>query len=285
MLNPLHQFKKRKHHPTNKGNDNIALFTHHSLFYYIRPLSMKALFIKEIRGYFNSLTGFLAILVFLLVTSLFLWVLPNEATGTNILENGFASLENFFSLAPWVFLILIPAISMKLFSEENKAGTIELLLTKPLTEGQIVIAKYMAGFVIILLSLSPTLCYYYTIYQLALPKGNIDVGGIWGAYIGLFFLASSFLAIGIFASVLTDNQVVAFILSFILCYLFYNGFEYLASFQMKGPLSLFISSLGISYHYYSMSRGVIDSRDVLYFLTIITIFILSTRLILQSRKW
>lgn len=246
---------------------------------------MKALFIKEIRSYFNSLTGFLAILVFLLVTSLFLWVLPNEATGTNILENGFASLENFFSLAPWVFLILIPAISMKLFSEENKAGTIELLLTKPLTEGQIVIAKYMAGFVIILLSLFPTLCYYYTIYQLALPKGNIDVGGIWGAYIGLFFLASSFLAIGIFASVLTDNQVVAFILSFILCYLFYNGFEYLASFQMKGPLSLFISSLGISYHYYSMSRGVIDSRDVLYFLTIITIFILSTRLILQSRKW
>lgn len=246
---------------------------------------MKALFIKEIRSYFNSLTGFLVILVFLLITSLFLWVLPNEATGTNILETGFASLESLFSLAPWVFLILIPAISMKLFSEENKAGTIELLLTKPLTELQIVLAKYMAGFVIVLLSLLPTLLYYYTIYQLGLPKGNIDVGGTWGSYIGLFFLASSFLAIGIFASSLTDNQVVAFILSLILCYLFHNGFEYLASFRMNGSLSLFISSLGINYHYYSMSRGVIDSRDVLYFLTIITIFILSTRLILQSRKW
>lgn len=246
---------------------------------------MKALFIKEIKSYLSSLTGFLVILVFLLITGLFLWVLPNEATGSNILDSGFASLENLFGIAPWVFLILIPAISMKLFSEENKAGTIELLLTKPLTELQIILAKYFAGFVIIVFSLLPTLLYYYTVYQLGFPKGNIDVGGTWGSYIGLFFLGASFLAIGIFASVLTDNQVIAFISALVLCYLFYNGFEYLASFKMNGALSLFISSLGINYHYYSMSRGVIDSRDVLYFLTIITIFLLTTRLILQSRKW
>jgi len=246
---------------------------------------MKALFLKEIKSYFNSLTGFLVILVFLLITGLFLWVLPNEATGTNILDNGFASLESLFSLAPWVFLILIPAVSMKLFSEENKAGTIELLLTKPLTELQIVLAKYFAGFVIIVLSLLPTLLYYYTVYQLGFPKGNIDVGGTWGSYIGLFFLASTFLAIGVFTSVLTDNQVVAFIMGLIMCYLFHNGFDYLASFKMNGALSLFISSLGIQYHYYSMSRGVIDTRDVLYFITVITIFLLATRLVLQSRKW
>lgn len=246
---------------------------------------MKALFFKEIKSYLSSLTGFLVILVFLLITSLFLWVLPNEATGTNILESGFASLENLFRLAPWVFLILIPAISMKLFSEENKTGTIEILLTKPLTEMQIVLAKYLAGFVVILFSLLPTLLYYYSVYQLGFPKGNIDVGGTWGSYIGLFFLAASFLAIGTFASVITDNQVIAFILALVLCYFFYNGFEYLASFKMNGSWSLFISSLGIDYHYYSMSRGVIDSRDVVYFLTIISIFLLTTRLILQSRKW
>ncbi len=246
---------------------------------------MIALFFKEIKSYLSSLTGFLVILVFLLITGLFLWVLPNEATGTNIIENGFASLENLFSIAPWVFLILIPAISMKLFSEENKTGTMELLLTKPITELQIVFAKYLAGFVIIVFSLIPTLIYYYTIYQLGLPKGNIDIGGTWGSFIGLFFLGACFLSIGIFTSALTDNQVIAFIFSLIMCYLFYNGFEYLASFKMNGALSLFISSLGIHYHYYSMSRGVIDSRDVLYFFTLITIFLLSTRLILQSRKW
>lgn len=246
---------------------------------------MKALFIKEIQSYLNSLTGFLVILVFLLITGLFLWILPNEATGTNILDNGFASLESFFALAPWVFLILIPAISMKLFSEENKAGTIELLLTKPLTELQIVLAKYFAGLVIVILSLLPTLVYYYSVYQLGLPKGNLDIGGTWGSYIGILFLGASFLAIGIFASSLTDNQVIAFILSLLFCYLFYNGFEYIASFKINGAVSLFISSLGINYHYYSMSRGVIDSRDILYFLTLISIFILSTRLILQSRKW
>jgi ABC-2 type transport system permease protein len=174
---------------------------------------------------------------------------------------------------------------MKLFSEENKAGTMELLLTKPLTELQIVLAKYLAGGVIVLFSLLPTLMYYYTVYQLGYPKGNIDVGGTWGSYIGLFFLGYTFLAIGIFASVLTDNQVVAFILSLVMCYLFYNGFEYIATFSKSGSVSLFISSLGINYHYYSMSRGVIDSRDVLYFITVIIIFILATRLVLQSRKW
>lgn len=246
---------------------------------------MKALFIKEIRSYISSLTGLLVILFFLLITGLFLWVFPNEATGTNIIENGFASLESLFSIAPWVFLILIPAVSMKLFSEENKTGTLELLLTKPLTEFEIVLAKYLAGLIIIVFSLLPTLVYYYTIYQLGLPRGNIDVGGTWGSYIGLLFLASTFLSIGIFASALTDNQVISFLLGLIMCYLFYNGFEYLASFSMKGSASLFISSLGINYHYYSMSRGVIDSRDILYFLTVIIIFLLATRLILQSRKW
>ncbi len=246
---------------------------------------MFVLFLKEIRSYFNALTGYISILVFLALTGLLLWVVPNSATGSNIIENGFSSLESLFALAPWVFLILIPAISMKLLSEENKSGTMELLLTKPLSELQIILAKYFAGLAIIVLSLLPTLFYYYTVYQLGYPKGNIDTGGTWGSYIGLLFLGAGFLSIGIFTSSLTDNQVVAFIGSLLLCFIFSNGFDYLSSFSMKGALSEFISSLGINYHYHSMSRGVIDSRDVLYFISLIFIFISSTKLVIQSKKW
>jgi len=239
------------------------------------------LFKKEIRAFLSSLIGYVAISVFLLLVGLFLWILP---TDSNILSNGYAGLDSLFSLAPWVFLFLIPAITMRSFADEKKAGTIEFLLTKPLTDLQIILAKYFAGVTLVLFSLLPTLIYYYSIYKLGNPIGNIDSGGTYGSYIGLFFLASAFTAIGIFASSLSDNQIVAFILAVFLCFFCYIGFEY-AGMLASGKASSLILSLGINDHYTSMSRGVIDTRDVIYYLSLISVFILMTKTSLESRKW
>lgn len=243
---------------------------------------MFTLFKKEIRAFLSSLIGYISICVFLLLVGLFLWILP---TDSNILDNGYAGLDSLFSLAPWVFLFLIPAITMRSFADEKKAGTIEFLLTKPLTDLQIIFAKYFASITLVLFSLLPTLIYYYTIYKLGNPVGNIDSGGTWGSYIGLFFLAAAFTAIGIFASSLSDNQIVAFILAVFLCFFFYIGFEYISALDIFGKMDDFILSLGINDHYTSMSRGVIDTRDMVYYLSIIGIFILLTKTTLESRKW
>jgi ABC-2 type transport system permease protein len=252
---------------------------------YIRAnfLPVFTLFKKEIRAFLSSLIGYIAICVFLLVTGLFLWILPG--TGSNILENGYAGLDSLFSLAPWVFLFLIPAITMRSFADEKKAGTIEFLLTKPLTDIQIIFAKYSACIVLVLFSLLPTLSYYFSIFKLGNPVGNIDSGGTWGSYIGLFFLASAFTAIGVFASSLSDNQVIAFILSVFLCFFCYTGFQFISMLDLFGKIDDLIISIGINDHYQSMSRGVIDTRDVVYFLSLIGIFILLTKTKLESRKW
>ncbi|MBI3502555.1 MAG: gliding motility-associated ABC transporter permease subunit GldF [Bacteroidetes bacterium] len=242
---------------------------------------MFTLFKKEIRAFLSSLIGYIAICVFLLLVGLFLWILP---TDSNLLNNGYAGLDSLFSLAPWVFLFLIPAITMRSFADEKKSGTIEFLLTKPLTDLQIILAKYFAGVTLVLFSLLPTLIYYYSVYKLGNPVGNIDSGGTWGSYIGLFFLASAFTAIGIFASSLSDNQIVAFILAVFLCFFCFIGFEYVSMLAF-GKTGSIILSLGINDHYASMSRGVIDLRDVIYFLSLSGIFILSTKTVLESRKW
>ena len=243
---------------------------------------MLTLFKKEIRAFLSSLIGYIAICVFLLLVGLFLWILP---TDSNILTNGYAGLDSLFSLTPWVFLFLIPAITMRSFADEKKAGTMEFLLTKPLTDLQIILAKYFASVTLVLFSLLPTLIYYYTIYKLGNPVGNIDSGGTWGSYIGLFFLASAFAAIGIFASSLSDNQIVAFILAVFFCFFFYIGFEYISMLDLFGKVDNLILSIGINDHYTSMSRGVIDTRDVIYYLSLTGIFILLTKTILESRKW
>ena len=243
---------------------------------------MLTLFKKEIRAFLSSLIGYIAISVFLLLAGLFLWILPS---GYNLLSNGYAGLDSLFSLAPWVFLFLIPAITMRSFADEKKAGTIEFLLTKPLTDLQIILAKYLAGLTLVLFSLLPTLIYYYSIYRLGNPIGNIDSGGTWGSYIGLFFLAAAFASIGIFASSLSDNQIVAFILAVFLCFFCYIGFEYISMLDLFGKVDEFILSLGINDHYMSMSRGVIDTRDMVYYLSLIAIFILMTKTKLESRKW
>lgn len=243
---------------------------------------MLALFKKEISSFLNSLIGYLVIIVFLLINGLFLWVFPLQF---NILDFGFASIDNLFMLSPFVFLFLIPAITMRSFADEQKTGTIELLLTKPISDMQIIGAKYLAGLVLVLFALLPTLVYFVSVYKLGLPPGNIDMGGTWGSYLGLLFLAAGFVAIGIFASSLAENQIVAFIIAVLLCGFLYIGFEFIYSLSLFGKIDLFIQSLGMNAHYISMSRGVIDSRDVLYFGSLIAIFLLLTKIKLESRKW
>lgn len=225
--------------------------------------------------------GYVVVIVFLLTISLFLWVLPGSL---NVFDSGFATLDSLFVVTPWVYLFLIPAITMRLLAEERKAGTIELLLTRPITELQLVFSKYIAGCVLVLFSLVPTLLYYFCIYRLSAPMGNIDSGAVWGSYLGLLFLGGGFTAIGLFASSLTDNQVVSFVIGMLLCFVCYTGLESLSVF-LGGSASGIVYSLGISAHYSSMSRGVIDSRDVIYFLSLITVFIFLSKLKLESRKW
>ncbi len=246
---------------------------------------MYTLFLKEVRSFLSSLTGYVAIGVFLTITGLFLWILNTESSGMNILDNGFANIDPLFMIAPWVYLFLIPAITMRSFSEEKKTGTIELLFTRPISDLNIVLAKYFAGLVLVIISLLPTLIYYYSVNKLGYPPGNIDTGGMWGSYIGLLFLGAGFVAIGIFASSVSDNQVIAFIMAMLLCFICYNGFDFLGMAGLFGNFDAFIIKLGINEHYISMSRGVVDTRDVLYFVSLIAVFVFLTRFVLEKRKW
>jgi ABC-2 type transport system permease protein len=237
---------------------------------------------KEISSFLSSLIGYIVITVFLLINGLFLWVFQGDF---NILDFGYANLDGLFMIAPFVFLFLIPAITMRLFAEEKRTGTMELILTKPLTEFEIVMAKFLSGLILVIFSLLPTMVYFFSVYQLGLPKGNLDVGGMWGSYAGLLFLGASFVAIGMFASTLTDNQIISFIIAVFLCGFLYIGFDFIYSFALFGKVDLLIKSLGINDHYQSMSRGVLDTRDMLYFIGIISFFILLSRYSIERRKW
>ena len=238
---------------------------------------------KEVNGFLNSLIGYIVVIVFLLTISLFLWVFPGNEF--NILENGYATIDGLFVITPYVYLFLIPAITMRLFSEEKKTGTIEVLLTKPLTEMQVVFAKYISGVVLVLFSLIPTLIYYITIYKTSLPVGNVDNGAIWGSYLGLLLLGAGFVSIGVFASAIADNQVVAFIIAFFLCLFCYQGFESIAGIAQAGWLNVLLYNLGINAHYISLSKGVVDTRDIIYFFSMIGIFLIMTKTAVESRKW
>ncbi|MEM7103193.1 MAG: gliding motility-associated ABC transporter permease subunit GldF [Bacteroidota bacterium] len=243
---------------------------------------MLSIFKKEINLFFSSLIAYIAIGVFLLSLGLFMWVFPE----TSLLDYGFASMNGFFSFAPNIFMFLIPAITMRSFAEETQTGTIELLATKPLTDLDIILGKFFACLVLVLFALLPTLLYYFTIYQLGAPKGNIDAGEVAGSYIGLFFLAASFVAIGLFSSSITKNQIVAFILGMFMCFFFFMAFDFLSGLPIFfAKLDDFVQMLGINYHYNLISRGAIDSRDVIYFLSIISVFLLFTKTALERRKW
>ena len=243
---------------------------------------MYALFKKEISNFLSSLIGIMVIVVFLLITGLFLWVFQSDF---NLLTYGYANLDGLFILAPWVFLFLVPAVTMRSFAEENRTGTIEMLLTKPLSDWQIIMAKFLASVALVLLSLIPTAVYYFSVYRLGFPMGNLDTGSILGSYIGLFLLSSSFVSIGIFCSSVTNNQILAFILSVFLCGFIYIGFEFIYSLSLFGSIDLFIQRLGMAAHYSSISRGVVDTRDILYFLSVMALFLSMTKLVFASRKW
>lgn len=244
---------------------------------------MFALIRKELNSFLNSVIGYIVIIVFLLTISLFLWIFPDS--DLNLLENGYAALDPLFMIVPWVFMFLIPAITMRAFAEEKKSGTLELLLTKPMSEMRIVTAKFMAASFIVLFALVPTLIYYFTIYQLGIIKGNIDSGATWGSYIGLFMLGMIYVSIGIFASAITDNQVVAFITGLFLCLICFIGFEKMALLPMPNQVSNILVLLGVNAHYNSISRGVVDTRDLVYFVSVIVFFLMAARLVLESRKW
>lgn len=243
---------------------------------------MYSLFIKEIKSFFNSLTGYIIIIIFLIVNSMFMWIFEGSM---NIPDGGYATVDTLFVLAPWVFLILIPAMTMRSFAEEKHTGTLDLLLTRPLSEMQIIAAKYLAAVVLIILALLPTLVYYFSVIALGSPLGNIDKGGTWGSYIGLVMLAGTYAAVGIFCSSLTDNLVVSFLLASLLCLIICYGFEQIGLLFTMSRAGKMIMSLGIIEHYQSISRGVMDTRDLVYFVAVILIFLLftETRLKLSRR--
>ena len=241
---------------------------------------MFAILKKEINTFFASPIGYLVIAIFLVLNGLFLWLFKGDF---NILDNGFADLSSFFLLAPWILIFLVPAVTMRSFSDEKKQGTLELLLTKPLSHLEIVLGKFLGSFVLIIIALIPTLLYVYAVYQLGNPIGNIDMGSVWGSYFGLLFLVTAYTSIGVFASSLSDNQIVAFIVAVFLCFFFYFAFEGLSEYQPFGD-GIYLERLGMDYHFKSMSRGVLDTRDILYFLSIALFFNVLTMLNLKRQN-
>ena len=242
---------------------------------------MFAILKKEISSFFSSAIGYLVIGLFLVVTGLFLWVFQGPF---NITETGFADLAPFFQIVPWIFIFLIPAITMRSFSEEQKVGTLELLLTKPISKLQLTLGKFLGAFALIILAIIPTLIYVVAIYQLGNPVGNLDVGVTIGSYIGLMLLAATFTAIGIFASSLTDNQIIAFIIAVFLSFFLYFGLEGIAAFSTTSSVRDFINLMGIQSHYTSISRGVVDTRDLIYFISVTAFFIIITMMKLHKRS-
>lgn len=240
---------------------------------------MKSIVLREIKSFFGSPIGYLVIAIFLLLNGLFLWVFEGEY---NILNSGFADLSPFFTISPWILIFLIPAVTMRSFSDEKKQGTIELLMTKPIAVWEIVGGKFFGAFLLIVMAIIPTFIYVYVIYGLGMPAGNMDMGSTLGSYFGLSFLIASYTAIGIFTSTLSENQIVAFILAVFLCFILYFGFQGMASlFKNFGDV---IALFGMDFHYKSMSRGVIDTRDVMYFVSIAIVFLSLTVFKLKSLK-
>ncbi|MDA3929268.1 MAG: gliding motility-associated ABC transporter substrate-binding protein GldG [Prolixibacteraceae bacterium] len=242
---------------------------------------MYSLLKKELNSFFGSITGYLVVSIFLLTTSLFLWVIPGNF---NLFEGQRASLKGFFELAPWLYLFLIPAITMRLFAEEKKMGTLEMIVTRPIAAFGIVSAKFFAALILVAISLLPTLLYFLSIYQLGNPVGNIDTGATWGSFLGLLLLASVYIGIGLFASVLTSNQVISFLIAIVLSYVLYLGLDFVASVGFSIGLQNFFLKLSLNEHYLSISRGVIDSRDLLYFIATTLFFLYTSRQFILKRR-
>ena len=242
---------------------------------------MLTIFIKEINYFLNTLIAYVVISVFLTAIGLLMWVFPE----TSVLSYGYADMETLFAFGPYVFMFLIPAITMRMFAEESKTGTLELLFTRPLTDWQIIMGKYLSAYFLVIFALIPTLLYYYTIYQLGSPVGNIDTPGVIGSYVGIVLLGGVFTAIGIFSSALTSNQIIAFIVSIFICFMLYAGFSSLSSMNIWGNTATTLEHFSISYHYSAMSKGLLDSRNLLYFFSVGITMLILTKLTISSRKW
>ncbi|MCP1995500.1 gliding motility-associated ABC transporter permease subunit GldF [Flavobacterium sp. HSC-61S13] len=240
---------------------------------------MNALLFREIKSFFGSLMGYLVMAVFLVLNGLFLWVFDGNY---NILQSGYADINPFFSLAPWILIFLIPAVTMKSFSEEIKQGTMELLLTKPLRIWEIVMGKFLGAFVLIVMAVIPTLIYVWVVSDLSLAGTHFDWGSTWGSYFGLLFLIGAYTAIGIFASTLSENQIVSFIIAVLLCFLFFVGIDEWS--KIGGSWSGIIANFGINSHFKSMGRGVLDTRDILYFVSFAIFFLSATIFKIKSMK-
>jgi len=252
-----------------------------SNFGFLQIPDMLTVLNKEITGFFSSLVAYITIGIFLLVAGLFLWVFPDSS----ILEYGYAGLESIFNIAPYLFMFLIPAITMRSLAEERKEGTFELLATLPLTDWEIILGKYFASLVVVLAALIPTLVYYFTVYQLGIIKGNIDSGAVIGSYIGLLLLGGAFTSIGTFASSISTNQIISFAVAVFLCFFAFSGFDSISRLLSLQSIDIYVINLGINEHYQSISRGVLDTRDLVYFLSFIALFLVLTKTILGGRKW
>ncbi len=245
---------------------------------------MLSLIKKEVNYFFSSLLGIVILVTFLVVNSLFIWAVPIN-NYLNVFSSGYASLEPLFTLAPWMYLILIPAMTMRTICEEKTNGTMELLMTKPITDRQLILGKFWSCIVILILTLIPTLIYVLSISYLAIPEGNVDFGATWGSYLGLILLGSAFISIGIFTSSLVENQIISLLFSIVLCIFFYLGFEWIASFGATSSEGYFIRQFGIQEHYNSISRGLVDTRDLIYYFSLVVFFIALSELKLSSRRW
>ncbi|MBK7094627.1 MAG: gliding motility-associated ABC transporter permease subunit GldF [Saprospiraceae bacterium] len=243
---------------------------------------MLAIYIKEINSFFGTLIGYIVIGVFLIFSGLVMWVL----SSTSVFEFSYANMDSFFFLAPVLFVFLIPAITMRSFAEESQQKTLELLFTKPITDKQIILGKYFANITLVLIALLPTIIYYISIYMLGSPKGNIDSGAIFGSYVGLIFLAGVFVAVGMLSSAITNNQVIAFIMAIVISVVLQWGFFVIGKLPVFwGVWDDFIQKFGIDYHYSSISKGLIDTRDILYFISVIFIFLLITHYVIKKKKY
>ena len=242
---------------------------------------MISILFKEIAGFFTSWVAYIIMAAFMLVTGLFLWVFPESS----ILGYGYAGLDSFFNIAPYLFIFLVPAITMRAIAEEKKEGTFELLATRPLSDWDILFGKFLACLAIVLLTLLPTLIYYFSIHQLGITNGNIDTGAVIGSYIGLVLLTSAFTSIGLFTSSLSNNQIISFTIAVFLCFFSFSGFDSISSIISLQQIGSFLTELGINQHYQSVSRGVLDTRDLIYFLSFTALFLFLSKTILGARKW
>jgi ABC-2 type transport system permease protein len=241
---------------------------------------MLAILQKELKGFFSSLIAYVIIGFFLLIIGLWMWFFPE----TNVLDTGYADLQPLFRLGPYVFMFLVPAITMGSLAEERKSGTLEILLTSPITPLQLILGKYLASLVIIGCILSLTTLYYFSIAYLADPSGNIDTAAVVGSYLGLMLLAATFAGIGIAASSLTQSQIIAFLVGVLGCFLLYQGFDAWSTLKTWKSYALLIAQCGLLYHYEALGRGVIDSRDLIYFMSVIVILIAATRLFTSYKR-